>query len=173
MLVFYYRNAFLIMKLSNLPSFRAIWVLIAVYFLTFLLLFVSHHCTQALECFDMWYFGNRFVIDAIFMFKCEDEQKSHKIPLTIVHSHLFSTMEANHQHCLNFSNDSSNKWLLYESYDRVIMYKLTVQLRSKKCMRQLSVAVTIALLPARPYIVQMKCLEVLEVCELVQLWYCY
>ena len=33
---------------------------------TFLLLFLSHF-TQVLECFDMWYFGSRFVTGAIFI----------------------------------------------------------------------------------------------------------
>ena len=62
--LFFY-TVFHILKLSNIPSFRAIRALIAsqsslknklvhatVYFLTFLLLFVSHF-TQVLECFDM------------------------------------------------------------------------------------------------------------------------
>ena len=68
MLIFFLRNAFLIIKLSNLPSFRAIhiWKINCCIFLTFLLVFVSHF-TQVQECFDMWYFGNRFLIGATFI----------------------------------------------------------------------------------------------------------
>ena len=73
----FYRNAFLLKKLANLPSFKAIRALIrrlknkmmmisSFYFLTFLLLLVSHF-TQVMWCFDKWYFWNRFVIDAIFV----------------------------------------------------------------------------------------------------------
>ena len=64
---FFYRNAFIIMKLSHLPSFRAIRALIAsqstfdnkllhatFYFLNFLLLFVSYF-TQVLESFVIFW----------------------------------------------------------------------------------------------------------------------
>ena len=48
------------------------------YFLTFILLFVSHFA-QALYCFDTWCFGNRFVIGTIFILNnklsiCLDEK---------------------------------------------------------------------------------------------------
>ena len=82
-LIFFARNAFLIIKLSNLPSFRANQALIAsqstfeqnklLHFLTFLLLFVSHF-TQVWKCFDMWYFGNRFC------YKCNIYSRQWSVP---------------------------------------------------------------------------------------------
>ena len=72
---FVYRNAFLIIKLSNLLSFRAIRSRtlllhnrrLKINFLLSHCYYVSHF-TQVLQCFDMWYFGNRFVVGAIFIF---------------------------------------------------------------------------------------------------------
>ena len=49
--------------------------------------------TQVLECFGMWYFGNRFVIGKHNnLFKCEDE-KMNKIPFMIVTQKLLEKVE--------------------------------------------------------------------------------
>ena len=71
---FVYRNAFLLMKLSNLPSFRSIRALIVLQST-----FENKMINSSFFC--CWYFGNRpvFVIGALFildnnLFKCEDEQ---------------------------------------------------------------------------------------------------
>ena len=85
----------IIMKLSKLPSFSFIidvWKIKCCMqqfiFYTFLLLFVSHF-TQVLQYFDMWYFGNRFVIETLFiydnnLFKDEQNEKKSHTFLSIV-----------------------------------------------------------------------------------------